>query len=161
MAEEECMIRYLSGRVFRRLRNCEGANLVEAAIITPLLLLVTFGIVDFSALLYVHLALQNGVDQASRYGITGNVSGVLSRQASIMQAMRQATPSLTITDADFTFSHLSAGVWVVGAGAPGDIEKVAVDYNWQIMTPLISPFFTNGQISFHVESSMKDESLWQ
>jgi Flp pilus assembly protein TadG len=155
------MKRYLSGRVFRRLRNCEGTNLVEAAIITPLLLLVTFGIVDFSALLYVHLALQNGVSQASRYGVTGNVSGVLSREDSIRQAMRQSTPSLTISDAAFTFSHLSGGNWVGGAGAPGDIEKVAVDYNWQIMTPWISPFFTNGQISFHVESSMKDETLWQ
>ena len=29
------------------------------------------------------------------------------------------------------------------------------------MTPWISPFFTNGQVSFHVESSMKDESLFQ
>ena len=151
------MRRYLSGRVFRRLRNCEGTNLVEAAIITPLLLLVTFGIVDFSALLYVDLALQNGVSQASRYGVTGNVSGILSREDSI----RQRPPSLTIRECAFRFSHLSGGTWVGGAGAPGDIEKVAVDYNWQILTPWISPFFTNGQISFHVESSMKDESLFQ
>jgi Flp pilus assembly protein TadG len=152
------MRRYLSGRAFRRLRNCEGTNLVEAAVITPLLLLVTFGIVDFSALLYVHLALQNGVSQASRYGVTGNVSGALSREDSMRLAMRQNTPSLTISDAAFTFSHLSGGLWVGGAGAPGDIEKVAVDYDWQILTPWISPFFTNGQVRFHVESMMKDES---
>jgi hypothetical protein len=155
------MRRFISGRVFKRLHDSAGANLLEAAIITPLLLLVTFGIVDFSALLFVHLALQNGVTQASRYGVTGNVSGALSREDSIRLAMRQSTPTLTIDDAAFTFSHLSGGNWVGGAGAPGDIEKVAVDYNWQIMTPLISPFFTNGQISFHVESAMKDESLFQ
>jgi Flp pilus assembly protein TadG len=155
------MRRYFSGRGLKLLRDSGGANLLEAAIITPLLLLVTFGIVDFSALLYVHLALQNGVTQASRFGVTGNVTGALSRQASIMQAMRTSTPTLTLSDAAFTFSHLSGGNWVSGAGAPGDIEKVAVDYNWQIMTPLISPFFTNGQINFHVESSMKDESLFQ
>ena len=155
------MRRYFSGRGLKLLRDSGGANLLEAAIITPLLLLVTFGIVDFSALLYVHLALQNGVTQASRFGVTGNVTGALSRQASIMQAMRTSTPTLTLSDAAFTFSHLSGGNWVGGAGAPGDIEKVAVDYNWQIMTPWISPFFTNGQISFHVESAMKDESLFQ
>ena len=155
------MRRYLSGRGLRLFRDSGGANLLEAAIITPLLLLVTFGIVDFSALLYVHLALQNGVTQASRFGVTGNLTGALDREGSIMLAMRNATPTLTLSDAAFTFSHLAGGTWVAGAGAPGDIEKVGVDYTWQIMTPLISPFFTNGQINFHVESSMKDESLFQ
>jgi Flp pilus assembly protein TadG len=154
------MRRHLSGRVFERLRNSEGANLLEAAIITPLLVLLTFAIVDFSALIFVHVALQNGVNQASRFGVTGNLTGALSREDSIKLAMTQNTP-LTIDPAAISFQHLSGGLWVNGAGAPGDIEKVAVDYNWQIMTPLISPLFTGGQISFHVESAMKDESLFQ
>ena len=123
------MTRYLSRRVFKRLSDSEGTNLVEAAIITPLLLLVTFAIVDFSALLYVFLALQSGVSQASRYGVTGNVQTGLSREDSIRSAMRQNTPTLTLSDGAFTFSHLSGGLWVGGAGGPGDIEKVAVDYN--------------------------------
>ena len=55
-------------RVARRLRDSSGQSLLEAAFITPLLLLLTFAIVDFSSMLYVHLALQNGVAQASRYG---------------------------------------------------------------------------------------------
>ena len=155
------MTRYLSRRVFKRLSDSEGTNLVEAAIITPLLLLVTFAIVDFSALLYVFLALQSGVSQASRYGVTGNVVTGLSREDSIRSAMRQNTPTLTLSDGAFTFSHLSGGLWVGGAGAPGDIEKVAVDYSWQIITPLVRPFFTNGQINFHVESAMKDESKFE
>jgi Flp pilus assembly protein TadG len=152
---------YLSRRVFKRLSDSKGANLLEAAIITPLLLLVSLAIVDFGALLYVHLALQNGVSQASRYGVTGNVSAGLSREDSIRQAMRQNTPNLTLNDAAFTFSHLSGGAWVGGTGAPNDIEKVTVVYNWQVMTPLIRPFFTNGEINFRVESSMKNESKFQ
>jgi Flp pilus assembly protein TadG len=157
------MTRYLSRRVFRRLSNSEGANLLEAAIITPLLLLVTFAIVDFGALLYVHLALQNGVAQASRYGVTGNVMAGFSRENSIRAAMRQNTPNLTLNDNAFTFSHLSpgGGGWVGGTGAPNDIEKVTIDYNWQIMTPVLRPFFTNGEINFRVESSMKNESRFQ
>jgi Flp pilus assembly protein TadG len=158
VGQEQRMRRYLSGRFFKRLRDSEGANLLETAIITPLLVLLTFAIIDFSALLFVHLALQSGVGQASRYGVTGNVSGALSREDSIRLAMTQASP-LTIDPATITFQHLSGGLWVPGAGNPGDIEKVAVDYNWQIMTPLMSAFFTGGQISFHVESAMKDESF--
>src|ERR1700730_6314820 len=60
-------------RIFKRLRDSSGGSLVEAALITPLLLLLTFGICDFGAMFYVYLALENGVSQATRYGVTGNL----------------------------------------------------------------------------------------
>ena len=137
--------------------------MIEAAIITPLLILLTFAIVDFGALLYVNLALQNGVSQASRYGVTGQVLPGQTRTSSIMAAMRDSTPTLTLADSAFVFSHLPPGatVWLGGTGAPGDIDRVTVNYNWQIMTPLIRPFFTNGEINFSVQSSMKNESRFQ
>jgi hypothetical protein len=155
--------RHLSRRVFRRLSDSKGATLLEAAIVLPLLLLVTFAIVDFGALFYVHLALQNGVSQATRFGVTGNLIPGLNRDNSIMFAMRDSTPTLTLADSAFVFTHLTPGgtVWIGGSGAPGDIEKVTVNYNWQIITPLIRPFFTNGEINFSVESSMKNESKFQ
>jgi Flp pilus assembly protein TadG len=155
--------RHLSRRVFSRLSDSEGATLLEAAIVLPLLLLVTFAIIDFGALFYVHLALQNGVSQATRYGVTGNVMPGLTVESSIMTAMRQSTPTLTLADSAFAFSHLTPGatVWIGGSAAPGDIEKVTVNYNWQIITPMIRPFFTNGEINFSVESAMKTESRVQ
>ena len=67
------MARQLSRRLFRRLRSSRGATLVEAALIIPLLLLITFSIVDFGALFYVYLALENGVSQATRTAVTGNL----------------------------------------------------------------------------------------
>src|SRR5476651_1890384 len=100
----------------RLLGDTAGATLIEAAIITPLLLMLTFAIVDFGALFYVYLALENGVSQAARYGITGqlmddpaNPGTPLSRDDSIKLAMRQATPNLTLTDSAFTFSHMAPG----------------------------------------------------
>ena len=59
-------------RAVRRLRDATGSNMVEAAIITPLLLLLTFAVMDFGGLFYAYLALENGVSQATRYGVTGN-----------------------------------------------------------------------------------------
>ena len=58
-------------RNVRRLGDSKGANLVEAAIVTPLLLLLTLGIVDFAAMFYCYLALEHGVSQATRYAVTG------------------------------------------------------------------------------------------
>ena len=44
----------------------------------------------------------------------------------------------------FAFSHLPPGatVWAAGTGAENDIGKVTVTYPWNLMTPLIRPFFT-------------------
>ena len=154
------MTRNFSRRLFTRLKGTEGANLLEGAIVTPLLLLLTFGIIEFATVFFTYLALQNGVSQATRFGITGNVSGSLSRVESIKSAMRQSTPTLTIPDSAFTFQHMSPGgsSWVGGTGAPGEVEKVTVVYTWQFFTPLMRPFFPTGQMTLRVDSIMKNES---
>jgi Flp pilus assembly protein TadG len=146
-------------RMTRRIRSSRGATLVEAAIMTPLLLLLTFSIVDFACLFYVYLALENGASQATRYAVTGQVISGQTREDSIKAAMRQATPTLTLDDSMFSFSHLPPGAtaWVGGTGAENDIGKVTITYPWSLMTPLIRPFFTGGQITIRVESAMKNE----
>ena len=101
------MTRSLSSRrLFRRLRDTSGNTMIEAAMITPLVLLLTFGIMEFATMFYVYLALENGVSQATRYGVTGqlkddpmNPGTPLNRTESMKLAMRQATPTLTIPDA--------------------------------------------------------------
>jgi hypothetical protein len=87
----------------------------------------------------------------------------MTRSQSIMTAMRQATPTLTLPDGAFTFSFMPPGAstWSSGTGGPDDIGRVQVAYTWDVMTPLIRPFFTNGQITIRVESSMKNEARWQ
>lgn len=153
-------------RLRSRLAEARGTALVEAALITPLLLFLTLSIVDFGAMFYCYLALENGVAQASRFAVTGSVmndpmnpGNPLSRTDSIKSAMRQATPTLTIPDTEFTFSHLPAGggAWVGGTGGPGEIEKVTVNHPWTFMTPLIRPFFAGGTLNIQVESSMVNE----
>jgi Flp pilus assembly protein TadG len=157
------MTQLLSRRVVRRLRDSRGATLIEAAIMTPLLLLLTFSIVDFACLFYVYLALENGASQATRYAVTGNLQAGMTREQSIKAAMRQATPTLTLDDNMFSFSFLPPGgaVWQPGTGGENDIGKVTINYQWNLMTPLIRPFFTGGQINIRVESAMKNERKFQ
>ena len=146
----------MTRRLRRLVHDRSGATLLEAAIVTPLLLLLTFAICDFSTLLFVYLALENGVTQATRAGITGNQG---AREAALMQAMRDATPALSIPDGAFTFSHLSPGAsgWTGGAGGPDDIDKMTVDYSWTLMTPLLRPLFPGGALHIRVESARKNE----
>ena len=79
-------------------------------------MLLTFATFDFASLFYAYLALENGISQATRFAVTGNQmndpanpGNLLSRTASIETAMRLATPTLTIADTAFTFSHMSSG----------------------------------------------------
>ena len=69
-------------------------------------------------------------------------------------------PTLTIPDSDFTFTNLPAGstVWISGAGGPGDIGKVSINYTWKLFNPMLWPFFSNGQINLVAESAMKNEA---
>jgi len=146
----------MTRRLIAFIRDTRGATMVEAALITPLLLLLTFSIVDFGSMFYCYLSLESGVSQATRQAITGTSGG--SRQDMIKAAMRSATPTLTIPDSAFTFSNMPPGSssFVSGVGGPGAIERVTIDYDWDIMTPLIRPFFTGGKIHFKVESTMKN-----
>jgi hypothetical protein len=160
------MTGHVARRIFRRLRDAQGTSLVEAALITPLLLLLTFSIVDFGALFYVYLALENGVSQATRFAVTGNLKDdpmnpgtKLSRENSIKLAMRQATPTLTIADGAFTFSHMAPGgvAWLGGSGGPNELAKVSIGYTWRFFNPMLSAFFAGGQITLKVDSAMKNE----
>jgi hypothetical protein len=146
-------------RSLGRLHADEGSNLVEAALLLPLLLALTFAIVEFALVFYTYLALENGVSEATRYGITGASIASMSREDSIKSILHDATPTLTIPDAAITFSHLERGgsVWLAGVGGPGEIEKVQVDYTWDIITPLLRPLFTGGQVQLRVDSAMKNE----
>ena len=58
------MTRYLSRGLRKRLRGEAGTSMVEAALVTPLLLFLSFAIIDFSLMFYVYLALGSGVAQA-------------------------------------------------------------------------------------------------
>ena len=48
----------MGSRFRKRLRDDTGTSLIEAALITPLLLILTFAIVDFGAVFYAYLALE-------------------------------------------------------------------------------------------------------
>ena len=155
--------RIRASRLVRRCRDTSGANIVEAAIVTPLLLLLTFSIVDFASLFYAYLALENGVSQAARYGVTGELKPGMTHEESIILAMRDAMPTLSIASADFEFTHMRPGsdTWEPGAGEPSDISRVTVTRPWPIMTPLIKRLFPGGEIVIRVESAMLNEPRFE
>jgi hypothetical protein len=95
--------------------------------------------------------------------ITGNTVAGGSRVDSVKAVMRTTTPTLTIPDSAFSFSHLPSGgtAFVSGVGGPGDVEKVTITYTWKFFTPLMRPFFPSGQMTMRADSTMKNEPKFQ
>ena len=143
-------------------RAPRGAALAEAGIIISLLVVLVFSIIDFSGLLWTFLTLQNGISQATRFAVTGNQmpdpgnpSARLSREQSIRQAMRRATPGFVIGDGDITFFNVSKNT--AGVGGPNDIIRVSVAHDWQFFTPLFRPVFDRGRVTLRVSATMANE----
>jgi hypothetical protein len=151
-----------------RWQSDKGQSLIEAAIILPLLLFLVFAIVDFGVLFYVYQSMENGISEATRYGITGqqkpdpqNPGNYLSREESIKVVMREFNPSIVLNNSAFTFEHreLTGTTWDPGSGRPTDICRVTVNYSWRPIVPLISALFANGQVPLRVASTMKNEGF--
>ncbi len=154
----------------RFIRDCGGNNLLEGAMVTPLLLMLTFGIVDFASLFYVYVSMESGISQATRFAVTGatkddpdNPGSPMGREGTIKAAMQDAAPTLDVNAMTFSFTHMVPGAssWASGAGGPGDIGRVSVEYSWEPLTPILGPFLTDGKMTLHVESAMKIEPTWE
>jgi Flp pilus assembly protein TadG len=154
-------VRHTAIRFIQRLRSSsEGVNLVEAALVLPIMLLTMFGLMEFAIILYVQMALQNGISQATRYGITRQTFLDKTREESIIAVMKRETPTLSLSDGNFTFQNkpLSGGSWTAGTGGENTLERVTVTYDYPIMTPILRPFFSGDVITLEAEATMKNES---
>ncbi len=152
------------------IRDCGGNNIIEGAIVTPLLLLLTFGIVDFASMFYVYVSMESGISQATRYAVTGatkedpdNPGIQMGREGTIKAVMKEVSPTLDVDAMDFSFTHMAPGSssWASGAGGPGDVGRVTVEYSWEPLTPILPHFLTGGRMSLSVESAMKIEPTWE
>ncbi|HVZ01791.1 MAG TPA: TadE/TadG family type IV pilus assembly protein [Dongiaceae bacterium] len=195
------MIGWLAKRSRLFARDRRGAVAIEYALILPVLLMFSFGILEISLCMASLVTLEGGLKQASRFGITSQTpsdadvaavadqvptafSGKDNRTKMIMAILNQNTLDLIdlnqATISTQTFDSFSAvgtgepyadtnsnGQWDSGepysdtncngvrdgpgaasggSGASGDtgvsgsIVVYTVNYNWQIITPIVGQF---------------------
>jgi Flp pilus assembly pilin Flp len=69
---------HFSVRLRRFARDGEGAAMIEFAFIFPVMLMITFGIMEISLCMASLVTLEGGLKQASRYGITSQTQDTLT-----------------------------------------------------------------------------------
>ncbi len=112
-----------------RWKSRAGAELVEFAVVLPILMLLVFGIVDFSLALYDKAVVTNAAREGARAGIvfrTNPATGAVNR---LTAAEIQAVATSYCGSYLVTFGSGTVSVSVTGAGgASGSPVSVTVTY---------------------------------
>ena len=136
-------------------RNQRGQDLIEFAIILPVLAILVFGIIDLGRAAYYFSALQNAAREGARYAIVNpdNTTGVVNR-------VKNRAIGINPSDTNF----------IVGLGSDinntsddwdnEDIVQVQTQYSFRLATPFVGVFFDDGMISMSASSSMQREK-WE
>lgn len=88
--------------VQRRRLDESGVAAIEFAMVLPLLLLLTFGVIEMGMIMATMTSLEGGLKEASRYGITGKTPDDSTRIEKIREILAYHTLGLVDMDeADF------------------------------------------------------------
>lgn len=129
-----------------RLRQEEGASIVEFAIMAPIFIFFIFAVIQLSAVLIIDNALEASIREAARYGISGQGSG--ARDSEIRSRIQTVArdysgglinPSnLTITINSYpNFQALDANTSASnGSGSGSQAVKYQVQYTWNTTIPI-------------------------
>jgi Flp pilus assembly protein TadG len=155
-----------------------GQALVEFAFVAFVFFAILFAAIDFAVMFYVNLTMQHAVRVGTRYAVTGQtINGIPPTPANRLSSMIQViqnnsnglynknlnpniNPVLSIIHpSNVTFTNYTGTPQSGTTGNPNDIIEVRLTYQWQLLTPLLKPFFPNGRYTFTVRSTMKNESF--
>ncbi len=119
-----------------------GQDLVEFAIIFPILFLILMGIFDLGRATYYNAAIYNAAREGARYGIVApdDIAGIDTATRRLLIGLGPADITVTPTFPD------------------EDTIQVVVEYQMTLVTPVIRSFFGNaGTIQLHSQAIMRLE----
>jgi Flp pilus assembly protein TadG len=142
-----------------RVRSEAGAELVEFALVLPIMLLVVGGIIDFGLLLQRQIVVTNAAREGARIAILPNY-GTADVQARVTQFVREGLNNATLAPA----TTVNTVQLAPATGPQFDARQVQVTLteSFLVLGPIVSlaggdqaPF---GTISLHATSTMRVEA---
>jgi Flp pilus assembly protein TadG len=119
-------------RLIEKIKNEKGAAMVEFAIVLPLLLMLVFGMIEFSIMFYDKAVITNASREGARAGI------VYSYPSRITEGEIEATVGNYVSDKLITFGATTPSAedmtTVTGQCTnAGDVVTVAVTYPYEFL----------------------------
>ena len=124
----------------RKLSSRKGATAVEFALVLPMLMLILFGIIEFSVIMYNKAMITNASREGARRGIVYRVDPVTFDYSPLTDAQIRTEVINYISNHLITFSGLSTPAIAVtrATEVSGDVLTVQVDYpyNFLVVPPI-------------------------
>lgn len=139
--------------------SCLGQAIIEIALVLMTFFVLSFGIIDFSWLMFTQMNIQDAVREAGRYASTGNhvITGGVpqSRILSITDVLDSAAIASNVKNCTVSINSATGGT--NNGGGPGDIVTVSAAC---LIPPLIGinlGLGKNNQFKFTASSSFMNE----
>ena len=127
-----------------RLKNEKGQAIVEFALVLPILLLLLCGIIDFGWIFGNQLLANNATREAARYTAIHYYDNSTDDDRAVAAAIvADRAPTLVLPSVTLT--------------ASGESITVAVSSQIDVLTPLLSAFFTDGKYTANAQCVMRLE----
>ncbi len=78
----------------RLFREESGSNVIEFALILPVLAVMLFGVIEMALFMFVSSLVEGGIREATRFGITGQPGTAATRAESILQVLEDHTAGM-------------------------------------------------------------------
>jgi Flp pilus assembly protein TadG len=134
--------------MLKRFGSCQkGAAAVEFALLLPVLMLITFGIIEFGFIMYDLQILTNASREGARAGVVipylddTAIKLVVENSASKLVSFKTSTITTT------------TGVCTT----PGGLLMVSVEYDYNFLVPLMFPFVNGGKKTLNPVTVMRCE----
>lgn len=82
----------------RLLKNEEGATMVEFAMIMPVFILLIFGLIEFSVIMFTKATMEGATSITSRLGKTGHMEEGMTRQQMLINLLTEKTSGILDPD---------------------------------------------------------------
>ena len=124
-----------------RCSDGKGQDLVEFAIVLPVLLLMILGIIEFAIVIFSYDTIANAAREGARVGIIYSATEGDIRAAVLTRAL-----ALDLAAGDVTITR------------PDDFVRVEVNYDVKLMTDLIiGAIGGNAEVPLHTTATMQRE----
>ena len=130
-----------------KLRQEEGAVLVESIIVLPVLMLLLFGTIQFGLILSAHITVRNASAVAARTAsLDGSSDGASIRQAA-RDALEPMLDSTVVADANITITDKTVN---------GEVAtEVSINYPFSLFIPFVVPGQNGGVLNLVASSTMR------
>jgi Flp pilus assembly protein TadG len=143
----------------------DGLAAIEFAFIAPAFLLLLFGTLEISMVMFTLALAEGGLREAARFGVTGQEPDPAKRKETLLKIVSEHTLGLIeISDANVTmtvypdFTGDDSGPGTPGIGSANDVVFYRLDYQWEFMTPIFAAFAgSDGSLAMSATVAVRNE----